>query len=133
MREIAQRLYEQVMPSGDASSVAELFTDDFVNHAAPPGSPEGLEGARAQVEMLNAGFSDQNYEIHHVIEDGDLVAVHCTWSATHTGKFMGIPATRKSFNQRQVHILRIADGKVAEHWAVRDDLGMLRQMGIAPG
>jgi predicted ester cyclase len=68
-----------------------------------------------------------------VLGDGDTVAVHCTWNATHTGEFMGIPATQKRIAQQQIHVLRLEDGFIAEHWAVRDDLGMLRQMGIAPG
>jgi len=130
----ARRLYEEVMPGGDADAGQELVSEDFVNHAAPPGTPPGHEGIRNQISMLAAAFADQTYEIHHLIGDGDCVAVHCTWRATHTGEFMGIPATRKAIESRQAHVLRFdGEGRIAEHWAVRDDLTMLRQMGIAPG
>ncbi len=129
----ARRFYEEFMPQGVIDAADELFSEDFVNHAAPPDAPAGREGARHQVAMLAAAFSDQSYEVHHVLGDGDTVAVHCTWNATHTGEFMGIPATRKKIAQKQVHVLRFESGMIAEHWAVRDDLTMLRQMGIAPG
>ncbi len=129
----ARRFYEEFMPQGVIDAADELFSEDFVNHAAPPEAPSGREGARHQVRMLAAAFSDQSYELHHVLTDGDCVAVHCTWNATHTGEFMGIPATRRRIAQQQIHVLRFEGGAIAEHWAVRDDLTMLRQMGIAPG
>jgi steroid delta-isomerase-like uncharacterized protein len=129
----ARRFYEEFMPQGVIDAADELFSDDFVNHAAPPDAPAGREGVRHQVKMLEAAFDEQSYEIHHVLADGDEVAVHCTWNATHTGEFMGIPATKKRIAQKQVHVLRFAGGAITEHWAVRDDLTMLRQMGIAPG
>lgn len=132
--EAARRLYEEVMPGGDADAGQELVSEDFLNHASPPGTPRGPEGIRRQIAMLDAAFTDQSYDIQHLVADGDCVAVHCTWRATHTGEFMGIPATNKAIESRQAHILRFDDdGRIAEHWAVRDDLTMLRQMGIAPG
>ena len=129
----ARRFYEEFMPQGVIDAADKLFSEDFVNHAAPPDAPGGREGARHQVKMLAEAFDEQSYEVHHVLADGDEVAVHCTWNATHTGEFMGIPATMKPIAQKQIHVLRFADGMIAEHWAVRDDLTMLRQMGIAPG
>lgn len=129
----ARRFYEQFMPQGVLDAADQLFSEDFVNHAAPPDAPAGREGARHQVKMLAEAFSDQSYDVHHVLADGEHVAVHCTWKATHTGDFMGIPATGRAIAQNQIHVVRFAGGMIAEHWAVRDDLTMLRQMGIAPG
>jgi steroid delta-isomerase-like uncharacterized protein len=129
----ARRFYEEFMPQGVIDTADELFSEDFVNHAAPPESPAGREGARHQVKMLAEAFDEQSYDVHHVLADGDTVAVHCTWNATHTGDFMGIPPTKKRIAQKQIHVLRFDGGLIAEHWAVRDDLTMLRQMGIAPG
>lgn len=129
----ARRFYEEFMPQGVIDAADELFSEDFVNHAAPPESPAGRAGARHQVKMLAEAFDEQSYDVHHVLADGDEVAVHCTWNATHTGEFMGIPATTKRIAQKQIHVLRFEGGMIAEHWAVRDDLTMLRQMGIAPG
>ena len=134
-KELARRFYAEIMPSGDAEAAAELISDDFVNHAAPPDAPPtGPDNVRHVVKMLADAFSDQRYDVHHAVVDGDIGVAHVTWHATHTGEFMGIPATGKSFAADQVHIFRFdADDKVCEHWAVREDLEMLRQMGILPG
>jgi predicted ester cyclase len=61
--------------------------------------------------------------------------MRCTLTATHQGLFPGfleMPPTGKSICQRQIHILRIQDGKVAEHWVIRDDLTMMQQLGLIP-
>jgi len=60
------------------------------------------------------------------------VAVRGTCSSTHEGELMGIAPTGKRFAAQQSHWFRVVDGRLAEHWAVRDDLGMLRQLGIMP-
>ena len=130
----ARRLYEEVMPSGDPAAADGVFAADFLNHAAVPGSPGGIEGARAQISTLAAAFDEQSYDIEQVVSAGDRVASYCTWNARHIGEFLGIPPTQRRFSSRQAHFLRFdPEGRVAEHWAVRDDLSMLRQMGIAPG
>jgi predicted ester cyclase len=43
-----------------------------------------------------------------------------------------IQPTGKSYTVQHIHIFRIADGKIAEHWAARDDLGLLEQLGGLP-
>ena len=50
----------------------------------------------------------------------------------YVGDLMGIAPTGKRVAVQQTHRFRVADGKVAEHWAVRDDLGMMRQLGVMP-
>lgn len=60
------------------------------------------------------------------------MAVRITHSGTHKGVFRGIPPTGRRFEQAQMHFLRFEGGKAAEHWAVRDDLGMLQQLGALP-
>jgi predicted ester cyclase len=82
--------------------------------------------------MLQRAFSDRHYEIHHVIREGDTVVIHCTFTGRHTGEFMGLPPTNRPFAFRQIHIVRFEDGKGVEHWAVRDDLTFMRQLGAVP-
>ena len=54
-------------------------------------------------------------------------------SGTHQGEFLGIPPTGKAFKVTHIQIYRFAGGKIVEHWAVRDDLGMLHQWVLFPG
>ena len=74
--------------------------------------------------------SDVHYDIDDILTEGDKVAVRLTQSGTHTGSVRGIPPTGKRFSVDYVHWFRIADGKVAELWAVRDDLSRLAQLGL---
>ena len=77
-------------------------------------------------------FSEQRWEVHQVICEGDTVVVHCTFHARHTGELMGIPPTNRAFAQDYIHIVRFRDGKAVEHWGVRDDLALMHQLGVLP-
>jgi predicted ester cyclase len=73
------------------------------------------------------------FEVHDVIEAADRVAVRLTSRAQQTGSFMGMPATGKRYEIEEIHIFRVADGRIAEHWHQGDMLGMMRQLGLLPG
>ncbi len=62
----------------------------------------------------------------------DLVAYRGTLSGTHEGELLGMPATGRRFAVQHMHMLRMREGRSSEHWATRDDLGMLQQLGIIP-
>jgi predicted ester cyclase len=66
-----------------------------------------------------------------LIAEGDLVACRVTWSGTHRGSFLGVAATNLPFSVEHMHVFRVTNGQIAEHWAVRDDLAMLGQIGTA--
>jgi predicted ester cyclase len=125
----ARRTLEEVFPTVDEAALAELVHPDVVNHDAPPGAPQGLEGMVLSMRTLAAAFSDRRWEIHQAVADGDTVVLHCTFSGRHTGPFMGLAPSDRPFAYRQAHIIRFRDGKGIEHWAVRDDLSFLRQVG----
>jgi predicted ester cyclase len=76
--------------------------------------------------------ADQRWEIHQVIGEGDTVVVHCTHHGRHTGELMGIPPTGREVAYDYVHIVKFRDGKGAEHWGIRDDMTLMRQLGVLP-
>ena len=82
------------------------------------------------LRWLRGAFADLSYEVCDAFGDGDRVAVRLITRGTHTGEFLGTPPTGKAFEIEAIHIFRIADGKVAEHWAKRDDVGLTRQLGL---
>ena len=131
LKTIARRSLEESFANGDVEGFRAAIHPDCVNHEAPEGSDQGVDGMVRTMLWLKEAFSDRRYEIHQVIGEGDTVVVHCTFSGRHTGEFMGIAPTNRPFAFRQVHIVRFQDGKGIEHWAVRDDLGLLRQLGAA--
>lgn len=124
----ARRVLEEIFPGNDLAALPELISDQFVNHEAPEGTPPGIETVAMYVRLLNRAFSDQRWELHQVIAEGDLVLLHYTHSGVHTGEYFGLPATGRPFAYRQMHVIRFADGKGVEHWAVRDDAGLMRQL-----
>ena len=91
---------------------------------------------------LREAFADLALEVHDAAADGDLVVLHVTMSGRHVRPFVSydlearpaqaFPPTGKRFATTQSHWCRIADGKLVEHWANRDDLGMSMQLGWAP-
>jgi predicted ester cyclase len=132
LKAIARRTLEEIFPTGDVAALAEVVHPEVVNHEAPPGAPPGLDGMIQTMRWLARAFSERRYELHRVIAEGDTVVIYCTFHARHTGEFMGLAPTNRPVAVRQVHIVRFQDGKGIEHWAVRDDLGLLRQLGALP-
>ena len=90
--------------------------------------PPGPAGVLYYMHALARAFSDQRWTIHRTVAEGDVVAIYCTHSGRHTGDFFGLPATGRSFAYRQMHLVRLVDGLAAEHWAVRDDASLMRQL-----
>ena len=130
---LLRRTYEEWFNQGNLTNVDELIAPDFINHEVPPGmNNRGPESMRQVVMMLRSAFPDLHFTIEELVAEGDTVAGHVTMSGTHQGPFMGIAPTGRSFRQAQMHFVRFRDGKGIEHRAVRDDLGMMQQLGAIP-
>ena len=128
----ARRTWEQIFPACDVEGLEEVVDPNVVEHGARPDEAGGFEGVKQTMLWLASVFSEQRWEIHHVIGDGDLVALHCTHHGRHTGNLMGIPPTNRQVSYAYVHILRFRDGRAVEHWGVRDDMTLMRQLGVMP-
>jgi predicted ester cyclase len=133
LKATARRIWEEIFPSGDVGRLAEVIAEDSIDHGARPDEPQGLAGVQQKMLWLRSVFGDQRWEIHQVIGEGEFVVVYCTLHARHTGDLMGIPPTNREVNQDYVQILRFEDGKAVERWGVRDDMALMRQLGVLPG
>ncbi|HEX5040772.1 MAG TPA: ester cyclase [Candidatus Limnocylindria bacterium] len=129
---VVRRFIEEVFLKGDFSAVDELLTDDFTPHTWGP-TPPGRAGLKDAIQRVSRGISDPKMVIEDVIAEGDRVAVRLTSSATHTGDFMGMPASGKRYEIGEIHIFRLRDGRVCEHWHQADFVGMMKQLGAEPG
>jgi len=132
LKAIARRTWEEIFPSGDVEALEQVIDPDVVEHNARPGEPHGIEGAKRTMLWLARVFSDQRWEIHHVLGEGDTVVVHATHHGRHTGELLGIPPTNREVAYDHVHILRFRDGKAVEHWGVHDNLALMAQLGALP-
>ncbi len=126
-----RRFVDEVLNRGNLAVIDELTGPNFVDHSLPPGVPPGNEGFKAFVTMFRAAFPDLHYTIDDEIAEGDRVVQRSTGHGTMKGDFQGMPASGKEATWEAIHILRFADGKYVEHWAVTDTLSMLQQLGFA--
>jgi steroid delta-isomerase-like uncharacterized protein len=128
------RFYQEVLAGGNLDLIDELTTDDVVDHEEGlPGQPDGKEGVRFFVAAMRAAFSDLHpTTIEPQLSEGDLEAARTIVSGTHTGEFMGVPATNNSVEFESIDIIRVRDGKVAEHWGLTDVMALMQQLGAVP-
>lgn len=131
-KELVRRFIDEIFLRGDFSAVDELLTDDFTPHTWGP-MPPGRDGLKKAIQRVSAGISDPKMTIEDIIAEGDRVAVRLTSSATHTGEFMGMSPTGKRYEIGEIHIFRVRDGRVCEHWHQADFTGMMKQLGASPG
>ena len=125
-----RRAYEELLNGGDLAVAEEVVAPDFLNHEAPPGKNRGPESMRGLATMLRTAFPDLHFTIEALIAEGDTVAGRVTMSGTHQGPLMGMPPTGRSVRQDHMHFVRFREGKAVEHWGVRDELGMMQQLGV---
>ena len=127
------RVIEEGINKNNFDAIASVIAADYVEHQPPPpGAPTGLEGFKVFLTQFRSAFPGFHYTIDNTIAEGDKVGQQITGHGTMTGSFAGMPATGKQVSWGEVHISRFKDGKVVEHWAVIDQLGMLRQLGLVP-
>ena len=127
VEELARR--QQV---NDATVLDDLIAEDMVNHAA---GPQGREGLRQILQTIDRDLGPVSFEEHHVVADGDLVVQHLTVHGTHRASTMplldGLPVSGRPAAWRFIHIWRVEGGMVVEHWACRDDMGLVEQLKLA--
>jgi predicted ester cyclase len=131
--QLFRRLIEEGFNGGDLT-VAEAVTSpdlaehqDFGPHHAP-----GAEGVRAVISSLRRAFSDFHLEIEDIAVSGDTVWARMTATGTHDGPFMGHPPTGRRMRATVFDAIRVADGRMVEHWGVPDRLSVLYQLEIVP-
>lgn len=140
----AEKLARQnlaIVATANFAAVDANVTADFRDHQAGdvPESARGPEAFKLTIAWLHRSFTDMRFDIHRAFVDDDSVALYVTFHARQHGSFVapGGPgwdgvryeSTGKTFHSRAVHMYRIADGKICEHDALRDDLAMAMQLG----
>jgi len=131
------------------TQVIRRFTSEFINTASPafaaeliaadaafvaPGMPplRGPDGYLALLGMLRGGFPDVQWTLEETVAEGEKVAARFTMRGTHTGPFMGVPPSGKSFAVTSMAIYRLSGGQIVEEHGLPDMLGILQQIGAIP-
>lgn len=128
---LAYRVVEEIFSQGNPDSIEALFAQDMVVHDTDK-ELRGMEQVKQGIVRLHAAFPDLRYTVEDLIAEGDKVAMRYRGQGTHQGEFRGVQPTGKEMSYTGILILRFADGKVVEHWAVADVLGIFQQLGVIP-
>jgi len=115
---------------GSSSALDEVFAPGYVDRNPFPGATPDREGFKQGLTKFRAAFPDFRYTIDDEISVGDKLVHRLTARGTQKGEFLGVPATGKEATWSEIHIGRITDGKVVEHWGTVDQMGMAQQLGL---
>jgi steroid delta-isomerase-like uncharacterized protein len=132
-RATARRWSEELWGRGNLAVADEIVAADYVRH--DPGDPfpaRGPADVKRIVTMLRTMLPDLQIHVEAVVAEGDLVVSRYSTTATDTVGYMGMAPTGKTIHATAMQMFRFANGKIVESWAVRDDLGVLRQLGQIP-
>jgi steroid delta-isomerase-like uncharacterized protein len=130
-KDVVRQFLYQVINMHDPEARPDLFDTNYKSHFG--GMPAlDHEGWKQMAAAYFAGFPDLSVKIEDEVAEGDRVAVRWTWTATHQGDFMGMPATAKSVIGSGAGVYRVVNGKVAEEWVFEDVMGVMQQLGASP-
>jgi predicted ester cyclase len=118
-KEVVRRFNIEVIQNGNEVAFHALMSPDFINHAAPPGMPQGPESMWSTFEkVLRPALPNLKIVIHDQIAEGDKVTTRKTISGIHSGTLLGVPATGRELTISVIDIVRIEGGRYAEHWGL---------------
>ncbi len=141
------REHLRIFAAGDLDAVAANVTSDYLNRRSADeplqARVRGPEGFKATLRWAQRAFAEMRFEVHDVAINGNLVALHVTLHGRQHGPFVVydspdgrvtdvFPSNGRSFAARHTHWITVSNGAVSEHDAVRDDLGMAKQLGWIP-
>jgi predicted ester cyclase len=115
----------------NVDGVAYLFDKDFSHHFRGP-LPAGLDGFKQVGRMMNGAFPDVVVTEEDLIAGGDKVVERSSAIATHRGSLRGEKPTNKLIQWTEIHIYRVQDGKIREHWVEMAMMELLQQIGALP-
>ena len=115
--------------SGDLAVLDEVFDESYVE-LTPCGKIDqgGAERAKQAYHWMRSVFGDIQFDVEQMMAEGDLVFSRAMATGTHTGEFMGVPATGKPIRFAAVVVSQIADGKHVKDWSFIDTMAILKQI-----
>jgi len=123
-----RRLTQEGFVGGEIDVVDEVVADECIDHDPMLGQGQGREGQRHTCQMVVNGLSNRSTLRDEFLAVGDTVVENWVFQGTHTGEFLGVPATGKQLQVRGIEIWRLANGKIVERWGVVDAAGVMEQL-----
>ena len=128
---ILNRLAEQFNKK-DIIGFENCYSPEVVYHGTGELTNAGRQDFVQFMSAFFAAFPDSNVTVDDLVTESDQVSYRMTIRGTHTGEFMGIPATKKTITVRAIGIARVSGGQIIEEWVNFDEMGMMQQLGVIP-
>jgi predicted ester cyclase len=125
------KFVDEVLNGGNFSVAPTYLAPEVKTHNGLPGQDPGLDGFVAALKSFHGAFPDLHVKVTHAIAEGDQVVGRFEVTGTHRGSFLGMAATGRKVHYEEIAIVRMTDGRIAEHWSVADALAILQQLGMS--
>jgi steroid delta-isomerase-like uncharacterized protein len=129
---IVQRFVDEVINHGRYEVCDEIVDEDFIELDPLPGQRQGREGLKEVIAMMRAAFPDIHWVTDETISSGEKVVTRFTWTGTHSGPFLGIPATGRPVTVKGVVIDRLVNSRMTDSRILMDTFGLMMQLGVIP-
>lgn len=131
--ETVARFRKAIMFDRDFTVVDDVLAPDFVDHFAPPWDPPGRAGVKYRFGQAQTALRTARIEVLVSVCEGDVLSQAILIHFEHTGDFMGIPPTGRSFSIGGSNTFRFSGNRIAEHWGVFDVAKIPDLLAAEPG
>ena len=128
---ITHALIERGFNHGDFDGLDAVIAPDMIEHQ--DGAASGVEGVRALITELRTSIPDLHLELQDSATVGDMTWMRFRSTGTNDGPMWGRPATGRPIDITVMDVMRVANGRIVEHWGVADRLAVLKQIGAMGG
>lgn len=129
-RALVQALFTAISTGGDIDAAIDKYlAEDFIEHEEVPGMGNTRDTPREFFTMMRGAFTGFHVDVHDLLQDGDKVVARVSFVGTHTGDFMGVPASGNPVSINAIDIVQLRGDQCIAHWGVMDMAGALAQMG----
>lgn len=122
------KFVDEVLNGGNFSVASAYLAPDVKTHHGFPDQEQGIDGFVAALKAFHGAFPDLRANVTHTVAEGDLVVGRFEMSGTHRGSFLGLPGSGRKVHYEEIAMVRMAEGKIAEHWSMADALAIMQQL-----
>lgn len=123
-------MFTAIAAGGDVDAAVDRYlAEDFVEHEEIPGMDNTRDTPRQLFKMLQVAITGFHVDVHDLLQEGDKVVARVSFVGTHTGEFMGVPASGNPVAIKAIDILQFRGDQCVAHWGVMDMAGAMAQMG----
>jgi steroid delta-isomerase-like uncharacterized protein len=131
-KELSRR-FTELFGTGEEALADGILSPDVVFHGTVgDGELRGIDAMKGFVAGYRRAFPDAHSTVEDQVAEGDKVVTRWRARGTHRGQLGPIAGTEREFEMDGITVERIEDGRIAEVWVARDELGLLRQLGVLP-